>query len=192
MKQNRPATFAAILASEDGTLNVAKSEPGGASKWGVSVDFLTDWYRLKNMGRKATVDDVAKLTDQDAMTIYGVMILDAIHFDDLPSGVDYRLADIVTNLGVTGGITLLQIVLGMWQPTGHVDEETMSRIHGIDPLEMVAALSAAWITKKHDSPSWYPVSVNPNSKVAHGAGHGWTNRNISATALALSMADRHE
>lgn len=181
MIQNRKAALDAILASEDGTLNLAKTEPGGASRWGVSVDYLTDYHR--KLGHPpATIQDVVDLTRDGAVQVYTAMLLDPIRFDELPSGVDYRLADITTNSGMTGGPTLLQLALGMWPLTGKVDDATMAKVKATDPKALILALSAAWITQKHNSENWNPSPVTKN-----GFGHGWSNRNISATQLALSM-----
>lgn len=185
MKQNREKTLAAILISEDSTLNVAKSEPGGASKYGVSVDFLTDYYISNKFATKATVADVSRLTADDATKIYDKMILDFLHFDDLPGGVDYRLADITVNLGRSGGPALLQLCLNIWPLTAVMDDNTMQHVHNTEPKALIMALSAAWLAKKHESPNW-----GPGPATSRGYGHGWTNRNISATAMALSMVEK--
>lgn len=186
MKENRTIALDYILASEDGSLNLGRSEPGGASRWGVSVDLLTD-YRRKQGQSRATVQDVVDLTRDDAIAVYGTMILDPLRFDELPSGVDYRITDIETNSGVTGGVNLVQLALGMWPLTGKMDDNTMARIRAADPRVLIQCLSAAWIADKHRSASWFPQSVNPQSASAGGYGHGWSNRNIAATRQALEM-----
>ena len=182
MQTNRATTLASILQWEGSDLNTAPTEPGGASKYGVSVDLLTD-YRLKYGLPKATIPDVAALTATDAEKIYSEMLLDRIKFDDLPSGVDYRLADIATNSGTTGGPMLLQLCLGMYPLTGQVDSETLKLVNATDPRALIIALSAAWIAAKHVSPNW-----NPNPGVTNtGFGHGWSNRNNAQREAALAI-----
>lgn len=194
MQENREAALAAILKSEDGTLNVAKSEPGGASKWGVSVDLLTD-YRKRRGLPPATIADVAALDDKgvQASAIYTEMLLGPLRFDGMPSGVDYRLADIATNAGLTGGIAFLELSLGIWPLSNAtaVSDALMSAVFGADPAALIHALSAAWIAQKHMSPNWYPRSVNPLSISENGYGHGWSNRNIDATKMSLSLVGKY-
>lgn len=182
MKENRVITLTSILRWEGSDLNTAPSEPGGASKFGVSVDFLTDYHK-KHGWPRATIHDVSVLTNDDAMLIYNEMLLDPLQFDDLPSGVDFRLADLTTNLGMTGGPNLLQLCLGMYPLTGKIDKQTIDLVKSIDPKTLVIALSAAWIAVKHQSPNWGPNP--PTTKT--GFGHGWSNRNNAQRDDALAL-----
>lgn len=182
MQSNRIITLASILQWEGDELNTAPTEPGGASKYGVSVDFLSDYKRRHGLS-KATVDDVAALTSETAGVIYSEMLLDPLQFDLLPSGVDYRLADLTTNLGMTGGPTLLQLCLGIYPLTGFIDPITLTLATAADPKALVVALSAAWIAVKHQSPNWGP---NP-PVTAKGFGHGWSNRNTAQKESALNL-----
>lgn len=183
MQANRPLALQYILASEDMTLNLSPNEPGGASKGGVSVDLLTDYYKKTGKGRKATIQDVTDLKIEDVNAVYGAMLLDPLRFDELPSGVDYRVADIEVNSGATGGVQVLQLALSMWPITGVMDDATMARIKNIDPKLLCSLLGAVWIGKKHESPNW-----NPNPPItANGFGHGWSNRRLAADDQALEM-----
>lgn len=181
MLTNRTTTIASILRWEGNDLNTAASEPGGASKYGISVDFLNDFHRKHGLS-KATIPDVAALTDITAGQIYNEMLLDPLNFDSLPNGVDFRLADISTNLGMTGGPTLLQLCLGMFPLTGVVDGKTINLVNSIDSKALVIALSAAWIAVKHQSPNWGPSPITKT-----GYGHGWSNRNIDQKQAALAL-----
>jgi lysozyme family protein len=182
MKENRATTLDSILSWEGGDLNLSPGEPGGASKFGISVNFLSD-YRFTQGQPKASISDVSNLTADDARNIYDVMLLSRIRFDDLPPGVDYRLADIATNSGMTGGPQLLQLALGMFPLSGSVDQATIAAAKAADPKALVIALSAAWIANKHASPSWGPNP--PITKT--GFGHGWSNRNNAQKEAALLL-----
>lgn len=183
---NRKVTLDSILKWEGDDLNLSPSEPGGASKFGISVPFLTDYH--KNHGLlDATVDDVAALSADNARSIYDQMLLDAIFFDQLPSGVDFRLADLTTNLGITGGTRLLQLCLGMFPPHGVMDSETIRLSQVFDAKPLIIALGAAWISVKYQSPNWFPSSVNKNSVTKTGYGKGWTNRNNAQKEAALAL-----
>lgn len=183
MNSNRSQALQYILEDEGAEFNVSASEPGGASKYGVSVTALSD-FNKRNGKPPATIADVGNMTPELAGQIYKADYLEPIRFNDLPSGVDYRLADIVVNLGVTGGITALQLALGMWPITGIMDAATLAMLNG-DPKAIILSLSAAWIAKKHESANWGPSPVTKN-----GFGHGWSARNIRATARAIAMVEK--
>lgn len=184
MNKNRTAALDMILVSEGPELNISPNEPGGASKYGVSVDFLTDYN--KTVGKpRATVAAISDLTEADARVIYSSMLLDKLRFDELPSGVDYRFIDIATNLGMSGGPKLLQLCLRMWPLTNQMDDATITNVGKEDPTSLVKMLSAAWIAKKAESPNWGPSPVTKS-----GYGHGWTNRNVAATQAALLLVGK--
>ena len=181
MQANRTITLDSILRWEGSDLNTAPTEPGGASKYGISVDFLSDYHKKHGLP-KATIPDVSNLTADAASQIYGEMLLDPLRFDQLPSGVDFRLADLTTNLGMTGGPTLLQLCLGIYPLTGVMDSQTIAATMASDPKALIVALSAAWIAVKHQSPNW---SSSPVTK--SGFGHGWSNRNNAQKEAALAL-----
>ena len=175
MRETFDKCIGLILDSEGPELNVGGSEPGGASRYGVSVDALTDWFRRS--GRPpATVADVRDMTADLASTIYRAMYADRIRFDDMPVGVDYTMLDKSINLGVTGGARLLQVTLGIWPVTGKFDDETIISLGAIDPSDMIHMIGAAWLAKKFESPGFVT------------AGHGWTNRRNRVDKDALKLA----
>lgn len=177
MQSNLQTALGFILSDEGPELNVGGSEPGGASKLGVSVTALSDWHKQQGLPA-ATVADVSAMTADLAGQIYAHNYADPIRFNDLPGGVDYRLLDIAVNLGVAGGTTALQLALGMWPISGTMDAATAKAVSLVDPSALVRALSAAWISKKHESPNWPRY------------GHGWSNRNARATVNALTMVTK--
>ena len=181
MRVNRQAALGFILNDEGDELNIGGSEPGGGSRFGLSITFLSE-YRHKHGLASATIDDLKALSEVSAAAIYAETLLDPIRFDELPAGVDYRLADIATNLGLTGGPTALQLALGMWPLTGIMDAATMAAVSKVEPKALVSSLSAVWIATKHTSPNWGPSPITKN-----GYGHGWSARNQRATARALAM-----
>ena len=121
MQTNLAASLAYITGDEGGELNVSPDEPGGASKWGVSLTVLSEVR-----GKVCTVADVGALTQDDANQIYAARFAVPIHFDDLPGGVDYRMLDCAVTLGITGSIDVLQMALGMWPLTGAMDAPTLT------------------------------------------------------------------
>lgn len=174
MEANLPNALTQILLSEGNKPNISPNEPGGASKFGVSVSALSDQHKAHNLP-PATIDDVVALTDEQARAFYTERFASVIRFNELPSGVDYRLLDIEVNLGPTGGIQLLETTLGIFPVTGKMSDTIISKVKIFDPKALIFALGAAWLAKKHTSPNWDRY------------GHGWSNRSNAANAFALSM-----
>lgn len=170
-------TLAFILEDEGAEFNVSGSEPGGASKYGVSVVALSDWNK-KHGKPPATIADVGNMTQDLAGQIYTDDFLDAIRFDDLPAGIGYRLADASISLGVTGACLILQMSLQMYPCTGIMDEATLAAVKKADPKIVIAALDAAWLAWKH--------GMSPDGWVKYN--HGWINRVIRVRDRALAMA----
>lgn len=177
MKADTETTVNYILDDEGPEFNAGGSEPGGGSKFGISMTVL---WEVKP---KATLHDLSQLTRDDAAQVYVTHIMPTIRFDELPPGVDYRLMDIRTNLGLTGCVNLLELTLGRWPLVGRLGDDLMTHVnHDVEPRLLIYALSAAWISKKHESPNWGPSPITKS-----GYGHGWSNRNVRATARALGM-----
>jgi len=161
MQTNLAQSLTYITGDEGSELNVSPDEPGGASKWGVT---LTDLSEVR--GKVCTVADVAALTQDDASQIYGTRFATPIRFDELPAGVDYRMLDCAVTLGVTGAINALQMCLAMWPTTGVMDAPTLAAIKAATPAVLVLQLDAAWLTWKRG------LTLTGWSKY----GHGWRNR----------------
>lgn len=181
MNINLAAALAYIDQDEGPELNVSASEPGGASRHGVSVTFLSDWRKTKGLP-PATIDDAAAVTSETAALAYTDMFAVPLRFNELPGGPDYRLLDIAVNLGLHGGIIALQLAIGMWPLTVAMDDVTVALAKQADPKALVMALGAVWISKKHESPNWGPSPVTKT-----GYGRGWMNRCNKANARALAL-----
>lgn len=188
MRASLAAAIPDLLVIEGSELNInppgtpaGQGEPGGASRYGVSVTALSDLR--KSQGKPpATVEDIRNLTADGAAEFYRLVTAASIRFEDLNAGVDYRLFDITANLGPTGGVWALELALGHWPLTGKMTDDLVATANAENPRSLVKALSAAWISKKHESPNW-----NPSPLTRNGYGHGWSNRNIKATARALAL-----
>jgi lysozyme family protein len=162
---NRTQALAYIDEDEGPEVNVSPSEPGGISCRGVSLTVLQEYHAAHGLP-KATADDVRKMTAELAGEVYSWRFLDPIRFDELPNGIDYRIADCAITLGLTGACVATQMALAMWPVTGKMDDTTIGALHAEDPRVVVAALDAAWITWKHGQ--------GADGWATHG--HGWMNR----------------
>jgi len=172
MQDNLSKALDFITTDEGEELNVSPDEPGGASKWGVT---LTDLSEVR--GKVCTVADVAALTQDDASQIYGTRFAVPIHFDELPGGVDYRMLDCAVTLGVTGSIQALQMCLAIWPTTGTMDAITLAAVKAATPSVLVLQLDAAWLTWKR--------GLTPTGFSKYG--HGWTNRILKVRSRIAAM-----
>ena len=181
MKINEAQAIADIVLSEGDEVNVNppntppnQGEPGGASKFGISVVALSDFRVSKGLAA-ATITDVKALTEDDATAFYSGWVMPQFRFDDLPSGDDYAIFDKVTNLGLTGGISLVELTLGRLPLTGRMTDDLLVAVKAAEARTFIVALGAAWIAEKHTQPSW---AID---------GHGWSNRRARVDAQALAM-----
>jgi lysozyme family protein len=177
MYQDLKPAFVDILRWEGG-MTISPAEPGGASNWGISMVSFTDW-RHKHKLSPPTIDDLQSLTQDQAITIYEENWVGKISFDLLPVGVDLRMLDICINLGVTGGINLLQRVLDI-RETGKMDGYTWLAMRSfiIVPDRLVTLindLSIAWLALKFTQVDWHKYEA------------GWKNRNNDITQKCLDM-----
>lgn len=178
MKSSTQQAVNWILEDEGPEFNRSAGEPGGGSIYGVS---LTAYREAGHSD--FTLDQLGALSRDQAAAFYSDTILPQIRFDELPVGVDYRIADIRVNLGQTGCINLLELCVGFWWPlTGKLDDRLMQAVHTEEPGALILAISAAWLAKKHESPNWGPSPLTRT-----GYGHGWWNRDQRAIKRALDM-----
>jgi lysozyme family protein len=178
--KNITAALDIIIFWEGPEVNRSPKEPGGISHYGISLQTYAD-YCKKNKLPAPTADDIANLTEAQARTFYSNVFLPAIRFNDLPSGVDVRAVDIAVNLGITGGVQLLQMVIGAFPLTSSLSDDQIKTINSYDPKAVILALSTGWISNKHTHTSWF------DDGTGHGYGAGWTNRNTNEKQKCLAL-----
>lgn len=183
MKTTWPTAIPLLLASEGPELNLnppgtpkGQGEPGGASRYGVSVDALSDLHKRLGLP-PVTVQTIRDLTESQASDFYLNVSAPACRFDDLPAGVDYVMLDADCTLGPSGGAWLLQNVLGQWPLVSKVTDEMVSLCQSADPRALIWALGSAWIVKKR--------MQGEQGWIDHG--HGWNNRMVRVRHDALAM-----
>ena len=170
-----------IIRWEGPEVNQSNTEPGGISKYGISLVAYSD-YCAKNNLPSPTTDIIANLAEADARNFYGNWWLPQMRFNDLPHGVDVRMADIAVNLGIHGSINLLSMVLQQYPLHDVLTDDDITAVNALEANSVILALSTGWIAVKHTSPNWNPTSTAPS-----GFGHGWMNRNISVTSQCQTI-----
>ena len=172
MQANWTKAIGWVLESEGPEVNISAGEPGGISKYGVSLQTYRE-HCAKHGLAEPTFDTIKNLSPDDAAAFYRTAFADPIGFDLLPAGVDYRALDVEINLGTGGGLRLLSAITGQWNTIDPASLAAAAR--AIDPATLCRAIGNGWIGIKSQSPTW----------PQHG--HGWSNRNNAATANALSL-----
>ena len=84
-----------VIDDEGSELNLSPNEPGGASRYGISIDTMS-----KYTGRKAVPQDLRNLTPAEAAKIYRKLYWDVIGADKLATGLNYAAFDFAVNSGV--------------------------------------------------------------------------------------------
>lgn len=102
MKNNFEYCVNQVLKSEGGYSN-DPNDSGGATNRGITIN---DYRRFIN--RRGTVDNLKKLTLEQAKEIYREHYWNALDCDSLPSGVDYTVFDYGVNSGVNRSRTVLK------------------------------------------------------------------------------------
>jgi lysozyme family protein len=176
MQTNRPQSLSYIDEDEGPEVNISPDEPGGSSSHGVTMTVLREYCAAHSFSAP-TMIDMKAMTSELAGTIFTWRFLDPLRFNELPSGVDYRMADAAITLGRTGACLAVQMALAMWPVTGVMDDNTIAAIKAEDPKMLIAVLDAAWIVWKHG------MTADGWAKY----GHGWTNRVRKVRDRSLAM-----
>lgn len=172
MKENREAALNYILEDEGGY--TTKHGLGGATNHGISFTFYKE-VCAKEGKPTPTKQDLKNLTYNQAKDIYENHVLPKVRFDDLPTGLDYVMANAAVMEGSTGAIKLLEQEIGQ-TITGHVDNILILSIADIaSSIRIAAGVIIRQMDKKmHD-------------KRVGTYGPGWANRLIKVWDRTLKL-----
>lgn len=107
------------------------SDPGGATKYGITRATLAAWR-----GRSVSKSDVRRLARREAAAIYRARYWNAVRADDLPAGVDYCVFDAAVNSGPARAAKWLQAAARVTQD-GVIGPATLSAISRADPGRLI-------------------------------------------------------
>lgn len=163
-----------ILEDEGSEVNQSSDEPGGISVYGVSLSAYGDYCKANNLPSPTTAD-IAAMTAAKASDFYA-WFFSTLLLDQFPPAVAYRIADIVTNLGRTGGVEAVGVALGLFPVPTVMTPAVVSVVNALDPAQFVCSLSGVWLENKHaDAAGWVKY------------GNGWTARRNKAHARAVGL-----
>ena len=159
MISNRQAWLEQLLAPEiEGGWSDHPDDNGGVTNRGVTLPTLSRW-----LGRKATEDDLRKVTRKDAEDIALGLYWSVMSCDFLPGGVDVYAADWAYNSGPTIAAKKLQELVAT-KVDGFVAEKTIAACRAVD--------SGALLLRYHNSRMEFLEGLDDWSEF----GRGWAKR----------------
>ena len=171
MKRNADMAIRKILEHEGGYVN-HPDDPGGATNKGITIATFRRYIK-----RNGTIDDLKALTTQQAVDVYKAQYWDKVRADDLPSGVDYTVADFAVNSGPSRAAKYLQAAIGVDQD-GKIGPLTIEAAQSATPRALIININAdrlAFMQRIQGGKLWTTF------------GRGWQRRvnDVESTSLAL-------
>lgn len=170
MKANRVRSLALILQEEGGWSNNPK-DPGGATMKGVTQR-VYDAFR-RRLGQ--ALRTVRLIADVELNAIYGQEYLDIVHFDEMPAGVDYAVADSAVNSGTRQAAKWLQAAVGA-AVDGAIGFGTLKAVAAKPATKIIDAICDARLSFLHRLKTWNVF------------GKGWGRRVYRVRMMAQLMA----
>lgn len=147
---------------------------GGPTNLGITIPFLTDYWRLKgNMGIP-TEKDIRALTPAIADDAFENLVWNRLKCGFMPAGVGYAVFDAAVNSGVPQAAIWLQTILGV-KTDGVIGQNTLQAIFATDPIGIIKELSKARSR----------LMLNLNNANEEKYERGWHSRLIDVTANAI-------
>ena len=126
MRSNFEAALAVVRRWEGGLVD-HPSDPGGITKWGISLRFLRGIGFDVNGDGVVDGRDIRQLTEEQVSDLYRGNFWDICRCDDLPAGVDLIVFDCAVNQGPGRSTRLLQKSVGA-RADGNIGPKTMAAI----------------------------------------------------------------
>jgi lysozyme family protein len=170
MKQNFDKCLEMVLVHEGGYVN-NKNDRGGMTNLGVTRKVYEDW-----VDRPVSEEEMRNLTPEDVAPIYRKNYADRIHFDLLPSGLDWACLDWAINSGARRPAKAIQRAVGA-TTDGVIGPKTLQLVAEKDPkfiIDYVYTVRQAFYESLDDYKHF---------------GRGWTRRNKETLHQALEMAE---
>jgi hypothetical protein len=163
------ATCVAFVLQQEGGFVDNPADPGGATKYGITLKTLEDWRR-----EPIDVETVKALTREEAVEIYRTRYWNAMRCGELPRGVDLMVLDCGVNAGPRRSILELQKAVGV-AADGIIGPVTLGAVRSTNARALVARLSVLRLQFYQTLATWPTF------------GRGWTNRVDAAQRAALQM-----
>ena len=170
MKGNFDAALKLVLQSEGGRVD-NKADPGGRTNLGCTQRVYSAYLKVN----RRLDADVYDISSGDVSNIYRTQYADAVHFNDLPAGLDYAVFDAAVNSGPVEAARWLQDAVGV-TTDGHIGLLTLAAVRKIDPVAAIVHVCEERLTFLQGLSTWKTFGV------------GWANRVASVRKNALAIA----
>ncbi|HWJ74432.1 MAG TPA: glycosyl hydrolase 108 family protein [Kaistia sp.] len=172
---NFDACLTIVLECEgNDTFTNDPADPGGATKYGITLATLKDWRAARADSAPVTVDSVRNLERDEAREIYRSRYWNLLRCDELPVGVDLIVFDFGVNAGPGRSAELLQKAVGA-KPDGSIGPLTLGAVKAKDPKAIVETMSDQRLDFYRGLSGWTRF------------GDGWSNRVDKVRKAALAM-----
>ena len=169
MKQNFEECLEMLLEHEGGYVN-NENDRGGMTNLGVTRRVYEDW-----VDRPVSEQEMRDLTPEDVAPIYRKNYADRIHFDSLPSGLDWACLDWAINSGASRPAKAIQRAVGA-TADGVIGPKTLQLVAEKDPefiIDYVYTVRQSFYESLDDYKHF---------------GRGWSRRNKETLHQAIEMA----
>jgi len=163
-----------LVLAEEGGYADHPSDPGGATKFGITHKTLARWRKVSPWW-KLPKAEVKALGRPEAGQIYRSGYWTRIRGADLPAGLDLALFDYAVNSGPPRAVKALQELVGV-KADGWIGPLTLAAVRARPPAELVAALCDA------------RLGFLGRLATFSVFGTGWSRRVSTIRAAALEMA----
>lgn len=167
---NFTPSLTAVLVHEGGFV-CNPNDPGGATCKGVTQAVYDDWRASHSLPAQT----VRSIDEAEVEAIYFKLYWNAIHADDLPSGVDYCAFDFAFNSGPNRAIRFLQRVCGVAED-GQIGPHTLAAVKAMPPPRLIDRLCDARLQFLQSLSTWKFF------------GRGWARRVTDVRVQAKAMA----
>ena len=181
MRHNRDQVIGWIGLSEGGYVNHPR-DPGGATDRGITQRTYDAWHDAQGRQRKP----VRGISKAEAEAILSAQYFDTVHFDALPSGVDYAVADYAVNSGPGRAAKVLQRVLGV-ADDGVIGTVTLAALAQRDPEAVITAICAERMRFLRGLRTWDAFGRGWTARVV-GRHEGFQSDDIGVLDRAIMLA----
>ena len=137
------ACVAVVLRAEGGFVNNPR-DAGKATNLGITIGTLGDWRK-----RPVTVNDVRRLTVEEARAIYRAKYWEPCGCDTLPAGIDLMVFDFGVNAGPGRAVRYLRTA-GRGTPTEIIDRFAALRVTFYRNLPTFDAFGRGWLRRTEE------------------------------------------
>ena len=147
----------AVIVAEGGSAFTYRADdPGGATRWGITVPALTDWWRSRGIAATPGPMDIRDLDADKARDFYG-WLMEHTGIARIPNDtVRYFVFDAAVHMGAQQATKLLQRALGVADDgvlgpvtlaaCPRLDGDKLARLVGVEQMLFYGRLAAGNLT----------------------------------------------